>query len=92
MSQETLRELERYRLFEQAAESDLLRKKHYVEPMYYRLQHLKKTAEPQTKYDFEFHVIYDNRTEKKDWHKADHSQPLFEYIEYTLQQFYGCKV
>ena len=92
MSQETLRKLERYRLFEQAAESDLLRKKHYVEPMYYRLQHLKRTAEPQTEYEFEFHVIYDNRTERKEPHKKEHSQPLFEYIEYTLQQFYGCKV
>jgi hypothetical protein len=60
--------------------------------MYFRLQHLKRIAEPNAEYEFEFHVIYDNRIARKNPHKKEHGEPLFKYIEYVLEQYYGCKV
>jgi len=86
------RDLERYRLIAQVAESDLLRKKHYISPILARLERFQQTADPNETYQLEFHVVYDNRVERKDWHKKDYSQPLFDHVEFTLQQFYGARV
>ena len=89
---ETSRMLEKYRLFAQATESDLLRKKEFVEPVYSKLKSFAQSAASTTDYRFELHVVYDNRAERRNWHRKDHSQPLFDHVEYTLQEFFGAQV